>query len=205
MGKDSLIPLPKCTVTLTGATFDKSMTFEEWVEVGRKAVRVSQSVQWLIGDWLNFGWCKYVQQSVGVEDRVYGMKFRVALDSLPYEYGTLRNLSSICNSIELSRRRDKLSFKHHAEVSPYSPDLQTKYLDIAEKESLSVADLRDLIRKEHSNPLVSMEYQPHKSPSSWATKLSVWYPSQKPEEWPPERRNAWKRELAPSVDFYNRL
>jgi hypothetical protein len=44
-------------------------------------------------------------------------------------YQTCRNAASIANAFELSRRRDNLTFRHHAEVSALPPDEADALLD----------------------------------------------------------------------------
>jgi hypothetical protein len=48
-------------------------------------------------------------------------------------YQTCRNAASICDAFELSRRRDSLSFKHHAEVAALAPAEADALLDWAEE------------------------------------------------------------------------
>jgi hypothetical protein len=49
------------------------------------------------------------------------------------KYQTCRNAASIANAFELSRRRDNLTFKHHAEVAALSPDEADALLDWCEE------------------------------------------------------------------------
>jgi len=44
-------------------------------------------------------------------------QYEAALEALPFEYQTLRNDKAIAQEFELSRRRDNLTWKHHAEVA----------------------------------------------------------------------------------------
>src|SRR6185437_1157814 len=52
----------------------------------------------------------------------------------------------------LSRRRDTLSFQHHAEVAPLSPELQDEWLERAESEGWSRGELRRRLRAELRAP-----------------------------------------------------
>jgi len=205
MGKAlETIAIPNCTVTLTGASFEESISFDEWLEIGRKAVRVSYAIQWLIGDWLNFGWKTYVDKS-GTEDPVYRVKYKNAVDNLPYEYITLRHFSWVSRSVDLCRRRHELSFNHHQEVASLRPKQQSHYLAMAVEHGLSVADLRELIRSGAPKAANADVEKPNPSPSSWASKLSIWFLNQKLSQWTDDRRKAWKEELRPLVEIYNRL
>ncbi|MEZ0295407.1 MAG: hypothetical protein ACAI35_03025 [Candidatus Methylacidiphilales bacterium] len=62
-------------------------------------------------------------------------------------YQTLRNYKSVCEQICLSRRRDKLSFKHHVKVIGIDdPAIQDDWLDQAEQKNWSASDLCAAIR-----------------------------------------------------------
>jgi len=58
---------------------------------------------WWIGDWLAFG------------ERKYGEMYEKALEVTEKDYGVLRNAVSVAGKIEMSRRRDNLSWGHHRE------------------------------------------------------------------------------------------
>jgi len=62
-------------------------------------------MQWWLGDWLNYG------------ERQYGEMYSQAIEEVNLDYGTLRNFKYVSSRIELSRRRDKLSWFHHREVA----------------------------------------------------------------------------------------
>jgi hypothetical protein len=49
-------------------------------------------------------------------------------------YGTLKNAKHVANAFHLSRRRDKLSWSHHADVAALHESQQEEFLDLAEKE-----------------------------------------------------------------------
>jgi len=201
----SLVSLPKCHVGLTGATFDPSLTFYEWADTGKRVVRLKESIQWLLGDWLNFGIKRYLEES-GKETRSYRVKYKAALESLPYENGTLRDFAWVAGAIELSRRRDKLSFGHHREIAGIDGnEKQDHYLDLAEKDELSVADLRALIRNNAAEFHRRASPAGDPSPTQWTTQLIIWTSNQEPQSWPKPRRDAWKKELAPLVEFYGKL
>lgn len=73
-------------------------------------------MQWLLGDWWNAG----VQWGEG----------EAVCEALGIDYGVARNCGSIAATFELSRRRDKLSFRHHTEVCALDyPAVQDRFLD----------------------------------------------------------------------------
>lgn len=107
--------------------------FEEWAEVGETLKTIESGVQFWIGDWCNYG------------EAAYGQKYSQFLEVK--EYQTLRNYAWVAKEIKMSRRRDILSFSHHLEVANLEPDEQNEWLDQAERENLSVRQLRREIKK----------------------------------------------------------
>lgn len=64
-----------------------------------------------------------------------------AIEETGFDYETLRHDVALCGRIELGRRRPNLSFGHHNEIAYLEPEQQKKWLDRAEKEDLTVAEL----------------------------------------------------------------
>ena len=106
------------------------MSFAEWVSVGQDLLRVSSASAWWLGDWLVYG------------QRAYRQRYMAALESTPLDYQTLRNYAWVARHVEMSRRRDKLSFQHHAEVAALPPDEQHRWLERAEERGWSRNELR---------------------------------------------------------------
>ena len=91
-----------------GITLRPNSTYEEWWQDGLTLAHRLKSELWAVGDWLRDGEAKgYVEQA----------KLQVACDLFPISQKTLKNAIVVCKAIELSRRRDFLSFSHHAEVA----------------------------------------------------------------------------------------
>ncbi len=109
-------------------------TYEEWERLGERLKYISGSVQFWLGDWVNYG-----------ENR-YGEKYAQAIDATGYEYQTIANARYIAEKVEVSRRRENLPFSHHAEVAPLDIEDQELLLQKAEEEHLSRAEFRDLVR-----------------------------------------------------------
>ena len=108
-------------------------TFEQRQEVGEFIKKSGQSVQFWLGDWLNYG-----------EGR-WGEKYSQALDETDYALGTLQNASWVANNISPSRRHEKLSFSHHQNVAHLEPEEQDKWLNKAEEEGWTVFEMRQAI------------------------------------------------------------
>lgn len=110
------------------------LSFEEWVMTGRKLGTISRGSQWWVADWMVYGSARW------------GEKYVMAAKVTGYDSQTLRNMAYVARSVALSRRRDNLSWSHHAEVSALDPDEQEAWLDLASREGMSVADLRIELR-----------------------------------------------------------
>ena len=122
-------------ITPTGLTLPEEQTFGEWLEVGETLKTIHGATQWWLGDWLNTG------------ERRYGEMYSQALDATDYAYQTLRDAAWVAGKVELSRRRDSLSWSHHKEVAACEPDEQEMWLELAEREGLPQKALRQRIRE----------------------------------------------------------
>lgn len=122
----------------TGLVVIGEPDFETWEQVGQQLSYIEGAVHWWIGDWLNYG-----------EDR-WGEMYSQALKATEFEYQTLRDDKWVAAQVELSLRKDNLSFSHHKEVAHLPPDAQERWLNKAEQEGLSVRELRRGVRRNPS-------------------------------------------------------
>ncbi len=76
-----------------------------------------------------------------IDDPQFWEMYSQAMDATNYELKTLQNAKYISSKVESSRRRELLSWSHHAEVAKLEPELQNGFLDMAEKEGLSTKEL----------------------------------------------------------------
>jgi hypothetical protein len=106
------------------------LSFEDWVRAGRHISKVSSASAWWLGDWLLYG------------EQAYGRRYRTALEVTPFDYKTLRNYAWVARRFEPSRRRDRLSFQHHAEVASLPEPEQDLWLMRAETLCWSRNELR---------------------------------------------------------------
>jgi hypothetical protein len=121
-------------VTATSWDVHGSMPFSEWVAHGRRLGVMGRGVGWWLGDWLRFG------------NAAYGERYGPAARMTGYDRQSLMNMVYVASRFESSRRREKLSWSHHAEIAAFEPAEQDEWLDRAERERLSVRDLREAIR-----------------------------------------------------------
>lgn len=125
----------KFNFSSTGLTIKHQPTFEEWQECGEQLHYIESSIQWWIGDWLNYG------------EQRWGEMYTQALNETDYAERTLHNLKYVTSKVDSSRRREDLSFSHHSEVAALPPAEQDEWLDKAKKDHLSTRQLRDAIKR----------------------------------------------------------
>lgn len=76
----------------------------------------------------------------------WGEKYAEAARITGIDAKTLRNIVYVASRFELSRRRDNLTWTHHAEVAALEASEQEEWLDRAVDLRLSATDLRVEIR-----------------------------------------------------------
>jgi hypothetical protein len=121
-----------------GLEFDPGTSFETWKGLGLRIAKRADTTTWWLADWVAFG-----------EGR-FGERYRAAVDATGLDYQTLRNYAVVARRFEVSRRRDKLSFQHHAEVSALPEADQEHWLDLAAANGWSRTELRKQLRARES-------------------------------------------------------
>ena len=127
---------PKASISAVAWRARSQLSFAEWVEQGRRLGIIGRSVAWWIGDWLNWG------------NAAYGERYVRAARITGYDAQTLMNMSYVASRFDISRRRENLSWSHHAELAALEPKQQDRWLDRAKDDRLSVRCLRDELRRE---------------------------------------------------------
>lgn len=145
------------TVTTQGLTVSGKPTFDEWESFGKTLQFLERSIQWALGDWLNYG------------ERRWNDKYTQAVEETGYAVETLWSYASVARAVNSLLRNKELSYFHHAAVAPLklkdgTPDVERQryYLDLAVEQHLSVAKLRKLIQRDAltpSTPLPSGKYR----------------------------------------------
>jgi hypothetical protein len=130
-GAQATCPLGLCgDATAKGLRLPTGLTLEEWLGAGRQLATIASASAWWVGDWLVYG------------ERNYGRRYRAALELTSFDYKTLRNYAWVARSVAVSRRRDTLSFQHHAEVAALSEPEQDLWLARAQTMRWSRNELR---------------------------------------------------------------
>jgi hypothetical protein len=104
--------------------------YDDWLRVGHNVTVVTNSAAWWLGDWLNFG-----RES-------YGQRYEIAVSTTEFEHQTLRNYAWVASRFPVSRRRDMLSFGHHAELAALAEGDQEAWLDRCAAERWPRSELR---------------------------------------------------------------
>lgn len=125
----------KATVRKSGLVFPQNLPERSWEQIGASLREFTNSSAWWLADWLIFG------------EVAYGWRrYRQAIERTGLDYQTLRNYAWVARRFEQHRRRDSLSFAHHAEVTRLSPPEQDYWLRKAEQQKWSRNELRRAIR-----------------------------------------------------------
>jgi hypothetical protein len=121
---------PSVFISRKGLTLPQRMSFDNWMGIGRQLSSICSSSAWCLGDWLVFG------------EATFSGRYREAIEQTSLDYQTLRNYAWVVRRFSLSRRRDTLSFAHHAEVAALPEPEQDFWLCKAEELAWSVKRLR---------------------------------------------------------------
>jgi len=117
-----------------GLQFPRQLSFDRWLAVGRQLADIYTSSAWCLGDWLTYG------------EAAYNGRYRDAVEQTSLDYQTLRNYAWVARRFSLSRRRDSLSFGHHAEVAALPEAEQDFWLRKADELGWAVKRLRREVR-----------------------------------------------------------
>jgi hypothetical protein len=120
--------------TRLGLRFAGSLSYEGWERAGEQISRIVSSSAWCLGDWIVVGQSRFTD------------RYKQVIEAVGLDYQTVRNYAWVARRFELSRRRDTLSFQHHAEVASMPPADQDYWLDLAEAGGWSRNRLRQEIK-----------------------------------------------------------
>lgn len=122
----------------TRLVLGKRLTLEQALEIAQGLGAMAHGHQWWIGDLLY-----EVEKRFGDEE---GHKVEAALAIAPQ---TALNYRWVASRVEASRRREELTWSHHAEVARLEPEHQDAALEHAIAENLGVRELRDYVAVTH--------------------------------------------------------
>ena len=106
----------------------------EWSALGRRFGEIGRCSQWWLGDWINYGNARF------------GERYTRAVKLTGYDVQSLMNMVYVASRFDISRRRENLSWSHHATVASLEVASQDYWLARAGTDKMSVADLRAELR-----------------------------------------------------------
>jgi hypothetical protein len=118
-----------------GLDLPAGLAFDRWQAIGRKIGDVADASTWWLADWAAYG------------EGNYGEKYRQAIRVTGFGYQTLRNYVWVARRFDASRRRDDLSFAHHAEVAALEESEREEWLDRAQQNNWSRNELRAQLKR----------------------------------------------------------
>jgi hypothetical protein len=130
--------------TRTGWYPTADMDLPTWLTHGRRLGAIGRGVSWWLGDWLRYGNARY------------GEKYARASVITGYDVQTLMNMVYVASRFEPRRRRDALSWSHHAELAALSEAEQERWLSFAESNRISVRSLRQELRATQRHPVTRL-------------------------------------------------
>jgi hypothetical protein len=116
-----------------------SLPLREWTRIGRQIGLLHSCSAWWLGDWLVYG------------RENYPNRYRQASAGTSLEYQTLRNYAWVAGRFEMPRRRETLSFQHHAAVAAMPTAQQDLWLDLCSSRRWSIKQLRAQLRMASGN------------------------------------------------------
>lgn len=162
-------------VRRNGLSLPNDMPFDSWREIGSQIVLIANCSAWWVGDWLVYG------------EEAYCDRYEQAITDTSLAYQTLRNYAWVARRVPVSRRRDTLSFGHHAEVASLPDGEQDVWLVRAERSNLS----RKKLRRELRAAQFDKRRVPRTEGSVRTRSLEINVPTERHDRWQSaaERRN----------------
>jgi len=122
------------TLHAIGITPVGSPTFEQWQDCWSFVGRADGAIRFWRGDLIRFA------------ENAYGEMYTQFINNTGKDYQTLANDKWVASKIDLSRRRENLTFAHHEEVVDLDQNEQDELWDIAERSSIKSKDFRQVVK-----------------------------------------------------------
>lgn len=119
LGDGDVIDVGMFRLTPTGMLFYEGATEDDFKTIGGILFRIQNSIQWLIGDWLNAA-AVYEFAEIALIAAQYGRSPK-----------TLQNWKYTASSVPYEARRVELEYNHHVVVQGLSVDEQKRLLGLA--------------------------------------------------------------------------
>jgi len=135
-----------CSLVRNGLSIAPGLTYEQWSQIRYSLDALGRSLQFAIGDWINYGECNY------------GEKYTQAIEFTEYNYHSLINLAAVARRVPMSSRKDSLFYSHHSTVAYVDdPNMREWLLEEAAEQGWTVRQLRARVQEEqgHDHKIVS--------------------------------------------------
>lgn len=138
----SIALLNSLSFSKTGLVIDRELNQDEWSKLYEAIGSIKSAFQWIIGDWMLYGF---------EHEWVNSYEDMAAFTGL--KDVTVRNYTYVCRNVPASLRSDKLSFGHFQLIAP----LEDKpiWIQRAVDEKLSISQLRQAIHGDDPPPPLS--------------------------------------------------
>lgn len=137
---DYHVPAITCTPAWqrTSLVLPPDLTYDDWAAMGHTITGMGSSIPWWTGDFMLYGEAKFGDKASSFVE--------------PKAAQTLLNCAWVCSRFPPSRRRENLSFSHHAEVAACPYDVADAWLHQAEVNGWSKTQLREAVRASKGLP-----------------------------------------------------
>lgn len=115
---------------------DEDEAWAQWLHIGAEVDSIYGAGPWALGDWIEAGQARF------------GEKYAQAMDWTRYSYKHLANVTWVVRHFPFSRRREELSFGHHAAVAGLDPKAADKALKTAVRYKMSIDTMMEYLRGE---------------------------------------------------------
>jgi len=137
--RNIILAVPKgIEVSLVGMKIKCDLGFDDWLHVGEMLKTAEGSVQFWIGDYLNYG------------EKAYGEKYAQAVHEK--QAATWMNYAWVARKVEISTRVENLTWAHHRLVAHLESGDQNYWLAQAMAKGLSYRDLATAIKAAKPTP-----------------------------------------------------
>ena len=148
--------------TPTGLELPEGLGFDEWAGMSDSLLSIGKSINWWLGDWLNYG------------ERKYGETYAAAVEATGYDEPTLMTIKWVSGAVERSIRIEHLSWSHHRIVASMEPEEQSHWLRLAFERGWSTRELRTRMRaagiKAETFEVEDREQSPLPKPGRWVVQ-----------------------------------
>jgi hypothetical protein len=155
-----------CTILPCGLVLPPDLSTEAWEAIGDAADALNQLTKWCKGDWWINGEHRHgARRALFENGRWSGLT-----------YDSCCNAGTVCRAFEIPRRREKLTFSHHAEVASLPRDQQDQLLDwciLKDGKRRSTRELREEVDRLTVVKAAPRMLEPQPPVVTYVTKVSM--------------------------------